>query len=58
MTPGWASIMVTITFLSGLQFMSIWIMSEYIARIYDEARHRPEYIIDEKGNADYGREEK
>ena len=58
LTPGWASIMVTITFLSGLQFMSIWIMSEYIARIYDEARHRPEYIIDEKGNADYGREEK
>lgn len=58
LTPGWASIMVTITFLSGLQFMSIWIMSEYIARIYDEARHRPEYIIDEKGNVNDGREEK
>lgn len=49
LTPGWASIMVTITFLSGMQFLAIWIMSEYIARIYDEARHRPEYIIEEKG---------
>lgn len=58
LAPGWASIMVTITFLSGLQFMSIWIMSEYIARIYDETRHRPEYIIDEKGDINDGREEK
>lgn len=47
--PGWASIMVTIIFLSGVQFMAIWVMSEYVARIYDEVRHRPEYIIEEKG---------
>lgn len=49
LTPGWASIMVTIIFLSGVQFMAIWVMSEYVARIYDEVRHRPEYIIEEKG---------
>ena len=50
LTPGWTSIMVAITLFSGVQLLSIWIMSEYIARIYDEARNRPEYIIDKKIN--------
>lgn len=48
--PGWTSLMITITTLSGIQFISIWIMSEYVARIYDEVRNRPEYIIKEKIN--------
>lgn len=42
--------MVTITFLSGVQLLSIWMMSEYIARIYDETKKRPQYIIDKKIN--------
>ena len=50
LTPGWTSIMVAITFFSGIQLVSIWIMSEYIGRIYDETRKRPEYIIDKKIN--------
>lgn len=50
LTPGWASIMVAITFFAGVQLLSIWIMSEYISRIYDENKGRPEYIIDEKIN--------
>lgn len=50
LTPGWTSIMVAITLFSGVQLLSIWIMSEYMARIYDETRHRPEYIIDKKIN--------
>lgn len=48
LTAGWTSIMVTITFLSGLQFLMIYVISEYIARIYDETRKRPEYIIDQE----------
>ncbi len=51
-TPGWASIMVTVTFFAGVQLLSVWIMSEYISRIYDECRNRPEYIIDKKINID------
>lgn len=47
---GWTSIMVAITLFSGVQLLSIWIMSEYIARIYDETRKRPEFIIDKKIN--------
>ncbi len=50
LTPGWTSIMVAITLFSGVQLVSIWIISEYMARIYDETRHRPEYIIDQKIN--------
>lgn len=45
LTSGWASIMVAITFFAGIQLLSIWIMSEYIGRIYDESKSRPQYII-------------
>lgn len=50
LTPGWTSIMVAITLFSGVQLLSIWIISEYVARIYDETRNRPEYIIAKKIN--------
>lgn len=50
LTPGWTSIMVAITLFSGVQLLSIWMISEYIARIYDETRKRPQYIIDKKMN--------
>lgn len=50
LTAGWASIMVTVTFFAGIQLLSLWIMSEYIGRIYDETKNRPQYIIDKKIN--------
>ena len=50
LTPGWTSLMVTITFLFGITLISIWMLSEYIARIYDEVRGRPQYIIKKKIN--------
>ena len=50
LTAGWTSIMVAITLFSGVQLLSIWIISEYIARIYDETRNRPQYVIDKKIN--------
>lgn len=52
LVPGWTSIMVAITLFSGVQLLSIWIISEYIARIYDETRNRPQYIIEKKINID------
>lgn len=52
LSPGWTSIMVTITLFSGVQLLSIWIMSEYIGKIYDESKARPQYIIDKKINID------
>ena len=50
LTAGWTSIMVTVTFLGGVQLLSIWIMSEYVGRIYDESKARPQYIIEKTIN--------
>ena len=50
LTAGWTSLMIAITFFAGVQLLSIWIMSEYIARIYDESKNRPQYIIEKKIN--------
>ena len=52
LTAGWTSLMVSITFFAGVQLSSLWIMSEYVARIYDETKQRPQYIIDKKINID------
>ena len=52
LTPGWTSIMVTTTFFSGTILMSLWMIGEYIARIYDESKDRPQYIIKKKINLD------
>ena len=50
LTAGWTSLMVTITFLGGMQLLSIWLISEYIGKIYDESKGRPEYIVDKEIN--------
>ncbi len=50
LTPGWTSLMVAITFFAGIQLLSVWILSEYIGRIYDESKQRPQYIIDKTIN--------
>ena len=50
--PGWTSIMVAITFFAGVQLVSLWMMSEYIGRIYDETKGRPQYIIRKTINID------
>ena len=45
LTPGWTSIMCTITFLGGIILISVWMIGEYIGRIYDEVKNRPQYIV-------------
>ena len=50
LSAGWTSIMVAITFFSGIQLLSIWIIAEYIGRIYDETKKRPQYIVDKEIN--------
>jgi len=46
--PGYASIMVTVLLLGGLQLLSFGIMGEYVGRIAKEVRQRPLYIVDQK----------
>ena len=44
---GWASVIVAVLFIGGVQLISLGIMGEYIGRIYEEVKHRPLYLIDE-----------
>lgn len=43
--PGWASITVALAFLSGVQLTVLGVMGEYIARIHDEVKRRPLYLV-------------
>lgn len=43
--PGYASIMVSILFLGGLQLIGIGVMGEYIGRTYLEAKRRPAFVV-------------
>lgn len=47
--PGWATIAVSISFLGGVQLISIGLVGEYISRIFAQTKKRPEYIISEIG---------
>ncbi|MDO4536501.1 MAG: glycosyltransferase family 2 protein [Clostridium perfringens] len=46
-SSGWTSIMCVLVFFSGVQLVSLGIIGEYIARIYDESKNRPLYLINE-----------
>jgi glycosyltransferase involved in cell wall biosynthesis len=45
--PGWASLMVVVLFIGGVQLVVLGIMGEYIGRTHDEVRQRPLYFLDE-----------
>lgn len=45
---GWASLVSIILFVSGLQLMSLGVIGKYIADIFIETKHRPQYIIKSK----------
>tara|TARA_B100000427_G_C15503326_1_gene592879 strand:- start:268 stop:1209 length:942 start_codon:yes stop_codon:yes gene_type:complete len=50
LTPGLPTIVLVVTFFSGIQLLGIGLLGEYISRIYDEVKRRPQYIIDKKIN--------
>lgn len=43
--PGYATIVVGMMLLSGVQLLSIGVLAEYVGRIYDEVKQRPPYLI-------------
>ena len=43
--PGYATIVVGMMFFSGIQLLSISILAEYVGRIYEEVKQRPNYLV-------------
>ena len=46
--PGYATIVVSITFFAGIQLLSLGIIGEYIGRIFAEVKRRPLYLVGQR----------
>ncbi len=51
--PGWASIIIGVMFLGGIQLIMIGLIGEYVASLFMETKKRPLFLIDEKINLDH-----
>lgn len=45
--PGFATIVIALLFMGGVQLVCVGILGEYIARIYDNVRGRPQFTVSE-----------
>mgnify|MGYP003481980786 CR=1 FL=1 len=50
--PGWASIVVPMFLLSGVQLLSIGVIGEYLAKMYVEVKGRPRFLVDRVATAE------
>ena len=44
--PGWASTVIPVYFLGGLQLLCTGVLGEYLMRVFLEVKHRPRYVIE------------
>lgn len=53
--PGWASTLLPIYFLGGVQILCLGVIGEYLGKIYAESKARPRYLVEEVRRADPSR---
>lgn len=46
--PGWSSTLIAVSFIGGIQLISLGVIGEYIGKIYMETKSRPRYIISDR----------
>lgn len=46
--PGWASTVLPMYFLGGVQLLSLGVVGEYVAKIYLETKRRPRFIVEKR----------
>ena len=51
LAPGWASLMVVVLFLAGIQLVTLGIVGEYVGKVYDEVRRRPTFVVADRFEA-------
>lgn len=44
---GWTSVIAVVLLLGGVQLLSLGVIGQYVARIFEESKRRPLYIVDE-----------
>jgi hypothetical protein len=49
--PGYATIAVSIMFLSGVQMLGLGVVAEYVGRIYEEVKQRPTFLVRRRDGA-------
>lgn len=49
-TPGLSTVVIMLSFFSGIQLLGLGLIGEYVGRIYDEVKRRPMFIVDKKIN--------
>ncbi len=50
--PGWTTIVVGLSLLSGIQLLALGVMGEYVSRIFEEVKGRPLYVIRHQSGRD------
>jgi len=45
--PGWTTVIVLLLLIGGAQLIALGVIGQYIARIYDESKRRPLYVVSE-----------
>jgi polyisoprenyl-phosphate glycosyltransferase len=55
LVPGWASLIVLISFLGGATLISIGIVGDYVGKVYEQAKNRPLYLVSRTFNMGAGK---